>query len=147
LGLLDTMFNKESKLLEKAKKGLARVDSLDAAGKTQEAVAELDKTLAILRENMIFIGKMKRDFSVVIASLGSRLLKFDRAQMALEAARASVQLDPRNSAGMKVEGLASLKLGMKDAALSSLLNAVKISPDSEDIWASLAEVQEATTEH
>ena len=62
MGLLDTMFNKESKLLERAKKELAKVDSLVKNGHRQEALTELERTSAMLKENMLFIGKMKRDF-------------------------------------------------------------------------------------
>ena len=143
MGLLDTIFNRESKLLERAKKGLSRVDSLETSGKHAEALAELEKTAALLKEDDLFIGKMKRDFSIIWSSLGSKALKFDKAEMALRAAKDSLRLDPKNARGMKVEGLASLKLGMTNDALASMLNAVNTSPDSEDLWASLGDVQEA----
>jgi len=52
LGLLDTIFNRESKLLERAKKGLSRVDSLEAGGKHAEALAELEKTAALVQKLM-----------------------------------------------------------------------------------------------
>jgi tetratricopeptide (TPR) repeat protein len=141
LGLLDTMFNKESKLLEKAKKELAKADSLEKNGHHQEALGELERTSAMLKENMLFIGKMKRDFAVIFSSLGARYLEFDKAQTANDAAKVAIQLDPKNPLGMKVQGLSAFKLGMRDDAISSLKSAAALSPESEDMWSSLAKVQ------
>src|SRR4030042_1319227 len=96
LGLLDTLLNKEKKLLEKSRKELARVDALEKTGRSSEAIAELEKTSAMLKENMIFIGKMRLDFYPVFSDLGNKFLRFDRAQMAQDAAKVSLQLDPKN---------------------------------------------------
>lgn len=126
MGLLDTLLNKEKKLLERSKKELARADSLDVSGRSNDALAELEKISALLKENMLFIGKMRLDFSKVFTQLGDGYLAHDRAQMAQDAAKVALQLDPKNAVAMGVEGRSALRLGMTEQALASLRSAVAI---------------------
>jgi hypothetical protein len=70
LGLIDALLNKEKKLHERTKKELAKVDSLDRGGRPADALIELERTSSLLRENMLFIGKMRLDFSVLFSDLG-----------------------------------------------------------------------------
>jgi len=143
LGLLDTLLNKEKKLLERSRKELARADSLEKSGRAKDALAELEKTSALLKENMLFIGKMRLDFSQVFTQLGDGYLDHERAQMAQDAAKVALQLDPKNPLAMGVEGRSALKLGMAEQALTSLRNAVALAPDSENLWSALGEAQDA----
>jgi tetratricopeptide (TPR) repeat protein len=144
LGLLDTLLNKEKKLLEKSKKELARVDSLEKSGRSSEALAELEKTSSMLKENMIFIGKMRLDFSPVFSDLGKKFLEFDRAQMAQDAAKVSLQLDPKNPVAMVVDGRSAMRLGNVKEALITLSSAVAVFSKSEDLWSALGDAQESS---
>ncbi len=142
MGLLDSMFNKESKLLARASKELARVDSLTKEGKRNEALAELEKTLAMLKESMMFIEKKRPDFSKIFSSVGSKLVAFDRAQAAYDTAKVSLQLNPSNADAMAVAGRSALRLGNKDEALSWMKNAVGATPNSTEYWSLLGETQD-----
>ena len=143
MGLLDALMNKEKKLLERSRKELAKVDSLEKAGRSDDALAELEKLRLMLKENILFIGKMKWEFSQVFSSMGMKYLAFVKAQPAHDAAKRSLEFDPKNAEAMGVAGRAALALGMKDEAVASLKNAVATAPQSEDLWVALGETQNA----
>ncbi len=144
MGLLDSLFNKENKLLSKARKDIARVDMLEKSGRRGEALSDLEKTSAMLRENMMYIGKLKHDFSQVFAAVGVRYISYDKAQQANDAARVSLQLDPSNPEAMGVAGRASLRLGNKAEGMNWLLKAVAVAPQSAELWSVLGEAHDAS---
>ena len=73
MGLLDTLLNKEKKLLERARKELSRVDSLDKSGRRSEAAAELE--LPVL--GAALPGADGRESEHFLTRLGAEIVTLD----------------------------------------------------------------------
>ena len=142
MGLFDSILNKEKKLIGKAGKDLSRIDALMKSKKPQEALADLERLISVLKENAVFIEKRRGEFSALLSTVGLSALALDRAKTAEDTARMALQFDQGNADAMAVLGTAALRQENRDEAISWHRKAVDKHPESTKYLSLLGDTHE-----
>ncbi|GEM_PF-3472455 len=140
--VLDSLINKEARLLKKAEKLYSRAEKLSNSDLSQarslllEAMDEIEEKKSIIREK-------KKDFSILLANMGNLLSQLGDFKMGEKAFQNAMLYDSSNIWAYIYYSRALLSRKNYDQALRMVDKAITLNRKSKEAWETKADIYES----
>ncbi len=139
--VLDSLFNKEVRLLKKIEKMYAKSEKLKTKNPA-EAHELLVEAFGELNQNKEIIKDKKENFSALLASLGHTLNEMDDPANGEQCLKMAINLNPKNINAYIYYAKSSAKRKNYELAQSLVDKAISINRKSQSAWETKAEIYE-----